>query len=116
VSPFGGVGPFAAAEQDVHHGISIIPPPATTAAETQVAPASSSPATPPGQDFNESTLPLALTVQETSQVLRFDPRTIRAMLRAGDLEGNQRGHAIRISRSSVLDWLRGKRRVPRSKR
>jgi excisionase family DNA binding protein len=65
---------------------------------------------------SEDALPLALTVQETSDVLRLDPRTIRAMLRAGELDGNQKGHAIRISRSSVLDWLRGKRRVPRSKR
>jgi hypothetical protein len=38
------------------------------------------------------------------------------MLRAGDLEGNHRGHAIRLSGASVLEWLRGKRRVPRSKR
>lgn len=96
----------------MQHGMSIVPPPATAAAEAQEA----APATPLGCDINESTLPLVLTVQETSAVLRFDPRTIRAMLCAGDLEGNQRGHAIRISRSSVLDWLRGKRRVPRSKR
>lgn len=100
----------------MQHGISIIPPFATTTAEVlEVAPASPLSAAPPGS-LNASTLPLVLTVQETSQLLRLDPRTIRTMLRAGDLEGNQRGHAIRISRSSVLDWLRGKRRVPRSKR
>lgn len=62
------------------------------------------------------TPPVALTVQEASHALRLDPRTIRAMLRSGELEGNQRGHAIRISQTSVIDWLRGKRRVPRSKR
>jgi excisionase family DNA binding protein len=62
------------------------------------------------------TLPLALTVHEAARLLRLDPRTIRAMLRAGDLEGNHRGHAIRLSGASVLEWLRGKRRVPRSKR
>lgn len=61
-------------------------------------------------------LSLALTVQETAHALRFDPRTIRAMVRSGELDGNQKGHAIRISRSSVVDWLRGKRRAPRSKR
>jgi excisionase family DNA binding protein len=64
----------------------------------------------------EASLPFALTIIETSRVLRLDPRTVRAMVTAGDLEGNRRGHAIRVSRASVLDWLRGKRRVPRSKR
>jgi excisionase family DNA binding protein len=64
----------------------------------------------------EDPLPLALTIIETSRVLRLDPRTVRAMVTAGELEGNRRGHAIRVSRASVLDWLRGKRRVPRSKR
>jgi excisionase family DNA binding protein len=64
----------------------------------------------------ESRLPLALTIIETSRVLRLDPRTVRAMVTTGELEGNRRGHAIRVSRASVLDWLRGKRRVPRSKR
>ncbi|WP_198133800.1 helix-turn-helix domain-containing protein [Anaeromyxobacter dehalogenans] len=58
----------------------------------------------------------AVTVSEAARLLRLDPRTVRSMLRAGDLDGNQKGHAIRISRSSVLEWLRGKRRVPRSKR
>jgi len=60
--------------------------------------------------------PAALTVSEASELLRLDPRTIRAMVHSGELDGNQRGHAIRVSRSSVLDWLRGKRRVSRSKR
>ncbi len=72
-----------------------------------VRPASSSPTT----DF-----PLALTIWEASTMLRLDPRTIRAMVSSGELEGNRRGHAIRVSRSSVLEWLSGKRRVPRSKR
>jgi excisionase family DNA binding protein len=49
-------------------------------------------------------------------VLRLDPRTIRAMVTAGELEGNRRGHAIRVSRASVLEWLSGKRRVSRSRR
>ena len=67
------------------------------------------PTAPSSSAPDESALPFALTVQETSQVLRLDPRTVRAMLHTGELEGNQRGHAIRISRASVLDWLRGKR-------
>lgn len=63
------------------------------------------------QDFPE-----VLTVQEAAILLRMDPRTVRAMLKAGDLAGNQRGHAIRVLRSSVVEWLCGKRRVPRSRR
>jgi len=65
---------------------------------------------------SESTSPMALTVKEVGEMLRLDPRTIRAMVAEGELDGNQRSHAIRVSRASVLDWLRGKRRVPRSKR
>ena len=60
--------------------------------------------------------PLVLTVGEAADLLRLDRRTVRSMVRSGELEGNQRGHAIRVSRPSVVDWLRGKRRVPRSKR
>jgi excisionase family DNA binding protein len=60
--------------------------------------------------------PMAVTVKEAAMLVRLDARTIRAMVLSGELEGNQRGHAIRVSRASVLDWLRGKRRVPRSKR
>jgi len=66
--------------------------------------------------LSESDLPIALTVQEAADLLRLDSRTVRAMVRTGELQGNQRGHAIRVSRSSVVDWLSGKRRAPRSKR
>jgi len=64
---------------------------------------------------SEESLPLALTPREAASALRLDPRTIRAMVRSGELEGNQHGHAIRVSRASVLDWLCGKRRVSRSR-
>jgi excisionase family DNA binding protein len=60
--------------------------------------------------------PIALTVREAAGLLRLDPRTIRAMVLAGELEGNHRGHAIRVSHASVVEWLRGKRRVSRSTR
>jgi excisionase family DNA binding protein len=50
-------------------------------------------------------LPLALTIRETSTVLRLDARIVREMVRAGELVGNRRGHAIRVSRDSVLRWL-----------
>lgn len=60
--------------------------------------------------------PIALTVREAAGLLRLDPRTIRAMVLTGELEGNHRGHAIRVSHASVVEWLRGKRRVSRSTR
>jgi len=60
-------------------------------------------------EAQDSEAPFAHTVNEVAELLRLDPRTIREMVRSGELEGNQRGHAIRISRTSVLDWLRGKR-------
>jgi excisionase family DNA binding protein len=71
---------------------------------------------PPVPCFTGKDLPPALTIGETSAMLRLDPRTIRAMVTSGELEGNRRGHAIRVSRSSVLEWLSGKRRVSRSRR
>jgi excisionase family DNA binding protein len=60
-------------------------------------------------------MPVVLTVSEAAETLRLDPRTVRAMCREGHLESGQFGHAIRISRQSVLDWLSGKR-VSRSRR
>jgi len=71
---------------------------------------------PASSTLEREPLPEALTVREAALLLRFDPRTIRAMVRSGELEGNCRGRTIRVSRSSVLEWLRGKRRVLRSKR
>ena len=90
--------------------------PALTLAPTNGSETPASPPTAQVAMVAETALPLALTVQESSQILRLDPRTIRAKVRSGELGGNQRGHTIRVSRSSVLEWLRGKRRVPRSKR
>ncbi len=70
----------------------------------------------PVPGFTGNEFPPALTIGEASTMLRLDPRTIRAMVTSGELEGNRRGHAIRVSRSSVLEWLSGKRRVSRSRR
>lgn len=52
-------------------------------------------------------LPIALTVKEAASILRLSTRTVREMVRTGELAGNKRGHAIRISRSAVLAWLSG---------
>ncbi len=85
-------------------------------AELKTASSSGAGLLPAASFTSEDHLPLALTICETSTVLRLDPRTIRAMVTAGELEGNRRGHAIRVSRASVLEWLSGKRRVSRSRR
>lgn len=66
----------------------------------------------PNDSADREGLAPALTVRETSRALRLDPRTIRAMFRAGELEGNRRGHAIRISRESVEAWIRGQQSRP----
>lgn len=52
--------------------------------------------------------PLVLTVAEVAQLLRLDPRTVRDLFKRGELAGNQAGHAIRLYRASVLDWISGK--------
>ncbi|MBS2031762.1 MAG: helix-turn-helix domain-containing protein [Deltaproteobacteria bacterium] len=62
-----------------------------------------------GELVDPNHLPVALTVAEVAALLRLDPRTVRRLIRLGDLEGNQAGHAIRVRRDSVLEWLRGKR-------
>ncbi len=55
--------------------------------------------------------PLAVTIREAADLLHLDPRTVRAMFHAGEIAGNQRGHAIRLSRASVLEWLGGRRQT-----
>ena len=52
---------------------------------------------------------LVCTVQEAAAALQLDPRTVRSMVRSGELLGNQSGRAIRVFRASVLDWACGKR-------
>ena len=59
---------------------------------------------------------VAVTVAEVAAFLEVDPRTIRAMLKSGALKGNTHGHTIRILRSSVVDWLDGKRPVLKPRR
>lgn len=56
---------------------------------------------------------LVVTVLEAAAMLRLDPRTVRDLFREGKIAGNQQGHAIRLSRASVLDWACG-RCAPRS--
>jgi excisionase family DNA binding protein len=58
--------------------------------------------------------PLVLTVNETADLLKLCPATIRTMYRAGELKGNQRGHAIRLYRESVEAWARNERSMERA--
>jgi excisionase family DNA binding protein len=69
-----------------------------------------------GESFQTCALPPACTVAQVAVFLRLNARTVREMFHRGELTGGQRGHAIRISRGSVLDWLSGKRPVSLSRR
>lgn len=51
--------------------------------------------------------PAAVTVPRAAWLLHLDPRTVRAMVRAGELDGNRVGRAIRVSTASIAAWLRG---------
>ncbi len=50
-----------------------------------------------------------MKVAEVCAFLTLDRRTVYAMLEAGELEGNQRGHVIRVFTPSVIAWARGTR-------
>ena len=63
-----------------------------------------------------SPIEAALTVEETARFLRLNARTIREMVKKGEIAGNKRGHAIRISKNSVTNWLSGKTPISRSGR
>ncbi len=52
---------------------------------------------------------LVMKVAEAAKLLRLDVRTVRDMFKRGELAGNQAGHAIRLLRSSVVDWASGRR-------
>ena len=55
-------------------------------------------------------LPHVLTLREAGELLRLDPRSVRDLFVAGELEGNRHGRLIRLSTASVLAWARGGRR------
>jgi hypothetical protein len=59
---------------------------------------------------------LARTIHGAAHLLRLDPRTVPAMVRAGQLASGRHGHTIRVSGPSGRAWLRGRRRVLRLKR
>lgn len=69
------------------------------------------PALPPWlQDIYETLAPL-LTVEETAEVLRLAPETVRRQCRAGTLRAVQShtgrgGSPLLIPRRAVIDWLR----------
>jgi excisionase family DNA binding protein len=67
-------------------------------------------------------LPDVMKVAEVAALLRIDPRTVRRMVRDHELDGNRFRTVIRISRQSVMRWLRhlnsqvGERDAPRKGR
>lgn len=50
-----------------------------------------------------------MKVAEVCSFLTLDRRTVYAMLGSGELEGNRRGHVIRVFTPSVIAWARGAR-------
>ena len=76
---------------------------------------------PHGEDLSpglyEGHLPSVLTVEELAKLLRVNRDTAYKAVAEGRIPGVRRvGRSIRIGRDAVLDWLRGKDHVPRSKR
>lgn len=58
-----------------------------------------------------------LTVEELAKLLRINRDTAYRAVQSGEIPGVRRvDRSIRISRDAVLDWLRGKDRVVRSRR
>ena len=48
---------------------------------------------------------VGMTVDETAEVLRVHPQTIRALIKAGDLPARKVGVGWRISHRAVEKWL-----------
>ena len=62
-------------------------------------------------------LPLVLTVNEVSSLLRVTRNTIYELFQRGEIPGGQKvGRSIRFSRDTVLQWLRGNCRDSHSDR
>lgn len=62
------------------------------------------------------TLPPVLTVDELALLLRLNRKTAYEALARGEIPGARRiGRSYRISRDTVLDWLRGQVRVSRKR-
>jgi excisionase family DNA binding protein len=55
-----------------------------------------------------SDLPLVLTVDEVSQLLRVNRNTVYELFQRGEIPGGQKvGRSIRFSRDTVVQWLQG---------
>ncbi len=60
-------------------------------------------------------LPIVLTVEEVSILLRVNRNTIYELFQRGQLPGGRKvGKSIRFSREAMLQWLRGNSCVSRS--
>jgi hypothetical protein len=70
----------------------------------------------PELNADVSSRPFVVTVKQASSFLKLDPKTIRAMLKTGELVGNRRGHAVRINGMSVVAWAAGARPSPSSEK
>ncbi len=62
-----------------------------------------------------SRLPTFLTVDELAQILRVNRKTAYEAVAKGEVPGARRvGRSIRITRDTVVAWLRGQGHVSRS--
>jgi excisionase family DNA binding protein len=62
-------------------------------------------------------LPLVLTVDELSRLLRVNRNTVYELFHRGEIPGGQKvGRSIRFSRDTVVQWLRGNCRDSHSDR
>jgi excisionase family DNA binding protein len=57
----------------------------------------------------DATGPLGLTVDQAALALQLHPKTIRGLLRSGELVGRKIGKVWRIHRSELERFLRGGR-------
>ena len=62
-------------------------------------------------------LPLVLTVDELSRLLRVNKNTVYDLFHRGEIPGGQKvGRSIRFSRDTVVQWLQGNCRDSHSDR
>jgi len=66
-------------------------------------------------DAHAARAPLVLTVDEAAKLLRVNRKTVYDAIARKQLPGVRRlGRTIRIHRQTLLSWLAGQGRVPRS--
>ena len=55
---------------------------------------------------DKAELPLVLNVRQVAEVLCCNPKTVYAMISAGELEAVTLGRSLRVTRHALLEFLR----------